>query len=85
MACQKRRQMKYLKHPIWAMLSYKDLVVVSGGGGGKNFGLRNYISVYKFGSILEKPMYEKDTGDDLVSSFDWGHAINQVASSIKAD
>ncbi len=62
--------MKYLKGPIWAICQYKDFIIVSGGGGGKKFGILNFISVYKPALKLENPIVEEDTEEDLVTSLD---------------
>jgi hypothetical protein len=53
--------MKYLPFPIWALTELNGLIVVSGGGGGKNYGLRNFINVYKMAPKLEAPISEFDT------------------------
>lgn len=55
-----------LNFPIFGLCFYKDLILFSGGGGGKKFAVRNEILVFK-SNRMEK-VSSLDTGDDLLSS-----------------
>ena len=64
MACKKK--FKYLPFPIWSLCLYKNWVLLSGGGGGKKFGIKNKLMLYK--PYTMEILKELDTGEELVVS-----------------
>jgi hypothetical protein len=62
--CNKRKKIvPNFEAPIFSNLVYKDMLIVSCGGGGKRFGLKNRIIVYKNtnNSQLQEKLFEMDT------------------------
>jgi hypothetical protein len=41
--CKKRRQVLRLEVPIFSLLWYKGRLIVSGGGGGDRYGVKNKL------------------------------------------
>lgn len=52
--------------PIWSLCLYKNWIVLSGGGGGKKFGIVNMLMVYK--PMTMEMLKQEDTGEDLATS-----------------
>ena len=64
MAC--KRKHNYLPIPIWSLCLYKNWVLISGGGGGKKFGVKNMLMIYK--PYTMELLKEEDTEEELLSS-----------------
>lgn len=79
------RKIKYLPFPIWSLCLCRDILLVSGGGGGKQFGIRNRLMLYKPTFVLTSAECEFDTGDDAVASLDWAKVLDFVVASIGKD
>ena len=60
-----RQNSKNLGFPIFSVCFYKNWVLVSGGGGGQAFGIRNKLILYN--SSTMESITEEDTGSDLLS------------------
>ncbi len=55
--------------PIFSNLVLGDFMVVTCGGGGKRFGLKNRIMSYRGNKrALEDKVFEMDTGEDIVEN-----------------
>ncbi|OMJ84256.1 hypothetical protein SteCoe_14678 [Stentor coeruleus] len=67
MVC-KRKHIQF-SFPIWSLCIYKNYVLITGGGGGKKFGLENKLNIYKSGSM--ELVKEHSTGDQLASSLNY--------------
>jgi len=80
-----KRKQHYLPFPIWAICLYKDYVIISGGGGGKQFGICNMLVLYKLAKKLTNKVTEEDTGSDLVTSIQWLQSADLVVASIQKD
>lgn len=81
MLCKKRKP-HYLRYPIWALTCYKTYVVVSGGGGGKSFGIKNKLSLFKRQSRFEEPLSELDTQEELAAFLDWAQQLDVIVASM---
>jgi hypothetical protein len=79
------RKIKYLPFPIWSLCVCRDFLLVSGGGGGKQFGIRNRLMLYKPMMVLSKAECEYDTGDEAVASLEWAKILDFVVASVGRD
>lgn len=64
MVC-KRKHVQF-SFPIWGVCIYKNYILITGGGGGRKFGIDNKLNIYKSGSM--ELVKEHSTGEDLASS-----------------
>jgi len=57
----------HLKYPIFAVCIIGNYIVVAGGGGGKNFGVRNKVQSFevKGGKLKAEPVYEIEYNDEI--------------------
>ncbi len=81
----KKRQPHYLRYPIWALTCYKDCVLVSGGGGGQTFGIKNKLSLFKRLAKFEDPIAELDTQNELAAYLDWAQQLDVIVACIGTD
>ena len=81
MLCKKRKP-HFLRYPIWALTCFKDYVVVSGGGGGAQFGIKNMLSLFKRQTKFDNPLSELDTRKELAAYLDWAQKLDVIVASI---
>ena len=67
-----------LPFPLLAIAQCGDKVLVSGGGGGKKFGMENKILVYAKKPVLEKPLVEHLTNEDIITSFHFSPKVKNL-------
>jgi hypothetical protein len=75
----------YLGFPVFAFSWVHDLILVSGGGGGKKFAVLNKLVLYEARAQLTTPLLEEDTGSELVGFLDWGRTADLVLACIASD
>lgn len=78
-----KRKQKFLPFPIFGLCFYKDLVLISGGGGGKKFAIQNKLLIFK--SQTMEQLKEIDTGDELLVSIQYSQDLNFVVGALAKD
>lgn len=67
-----KKKMLKIEFPIFSIGCLDDYVIVSGGGGGKKYGLRNKIAIYKRGvpvNELKNRILEVELpGEDIIEN-----------------
>lgn len=72
-----------LNSPLFCMGVYKDFVLITGGGGGKAYGLPNTIKVYKREFPVGNSIFEMDFDTELLSYFQFGYKeLNYFCAAI---
>lgn len=74
---------KYLPFPIFGLCFYKDLVLISGGGGGKKFAIQNKLIIFK--SQTMEQLKEIDTGDELLVSTQHSQDSDLIVGALAKD
>ncbi len=94
---RKQRILKVLEFPIFAVSDEwmhliddeiqlqvnceGEYILISGGGGGKNYGIKSMLHVYN-SNELKDPIYSEDTGTDIVTSIELSPTITVITPLI---
>jgi WD40 repeat protein len=65
----KPKPANYLDSPLFCFDVYKNIAIVSMGGGGKEYGLPNQVKVFKRDFPLKEELYSHDFGKELMTHF----------------
>ena len=72
-----------LDSPLFCLGVFKDYVIISMGGGGKQYGLINQFKVYKREFPVKEAVYSKDLEENLMSHFSFhNQGLNYMIAAV---